>query len=169
MKVAILGYSGCGKSTLAKYISNYYKIPLLYLDTVMFEENWKARDKNQAIEMVFQFMKNESWVIDGNYTNFLQSKRLEEADYIIYMKFSRLNCLFRVLKRYFKYKNTSRESVSKGCIEKLDLEFIWWVIYSGRTKEKVKHYNNILFKYKEKTIIIKNQKELNKFMKTLFN
>ena len=77
----------------------------------MFEENWKARDKNQAIEIVSEFMKNESWVIDGNYTNFLQSKRLEEADYIIYMKFSRLNCLFRVLKRYFKYKNASRESV----------------------------------------------------------
>ena len=76
MKVAILGYSGCGKSTLAKYISNYYKIPLLYLDTLMFEENWKVRDKNQAIETVCEFMKNESWVIDGNYTNFLQGKRL---------------------------------------------------------------------------------------------
>ena len=54
MKIAILGYSSCEKLTLTKYISNYYKIPLLYLNTV------------------------------------------------------------------------------------------WWVIYSGRTKEKIKHYNNIL-------------------------
>lgn len=66
MKIAILGYSECGKSTLAAYLSTYYHIPLLYLDTVQFEADW---------------------VIDGNYALFLQSRRLKEADYIIYMAF----------------------------------------------------------------------------------
>lgn len=169
MKIAILGYSGSGKSTLAKYLSNYYKIPLLYLDTVMFEENWKDRSEKDAISIVYEFMKNKEWVIDGNYTKFLQKDRLEQADYIIFMNFSRLNCLYRAIKRYFKYKNKTRESISKGCTEKLDLQFIWWILYNGRTKNKILHFKTIISKYKDKTIIIKNQRELNYFMANLFD
>ena len=45
MKIAIIGYSGSGKSTLAKKISEKYNYPLLYLDTVNFEANWKERNK----------------------------------------------------------------------------------------------------------------------------
>lgn len=38
MKIAVLGFSGSGKSTLAKQLSEYYDIPLLYLDCVNFEK-----------------------------------------------------------------------------------------------------------------------------------
>ena len=56
MKIAIIGYSGSGKSTLAKKLSERFKIPVLYLDTInivniiaikkiiwgFFEKYWKA-------------------------------------------------------------------------------------------------------------------------------
>lgn len=35
MKIAIIGYSGSGKSTLAKKLSERFKIPVLYLDTII--------------------------------------------------------------------------------------------------------------------------------------
>lgn len=168
MKVAILGYSGSGKSTLTKYISEYYNIPKLYLDTVQFEENWGERDRDTAVAMVKEFMDNDQWVIDGNYTGFMQEERLAQADYIIYMEFSRLSCLYRAFKRYITNKNTSRESMANGCIEKIDIPFIWWILYKGRTADKKKKYDDILKKYEEKAIVIKNQKELDEFMVKLF-
>lgn len=76
MKIAILGYSGSGKSTLARTLSNHYKVPVLYLDTVQFLPNWIERDKDEGMQLVLEFMKNDSWVIDGNYSKFYQRERL---------------------------------------------------------------------------------------------
>ena len=169
MKIAILGYSGSGKSTLAKYLGTLFSIPVLYLDTVQFEENWQERDRNTAIAMVAAFMQQNQWVIDGNYTSFLQKERLEQADYIIYLAFSRWSCLLRAVKRYRQYKNTCRESMAAGCKEKIDREFVWWILYQGRTKERRQHVQDILEKYPTKSIVIKNQKQLNAFMQAPFS
>lgn len=169
MKIAILGYSGSGKSTLAKYLADHYKIPLLYLDTVQFEANWKERNREEALSIVTEFMKHEEWVIDGNYKSFLQDRRLSEADHIIYMAFSRWNCLIRACRRNYRYRNKSRESIANGCIEKMDLPFIWWILHKGRTAEKKRYYDTILRKYHAKTTRLKNQKELDAFMANLFD
>lgn len=55
MKIAIIGYSGSGKSTLAKKLSEIYNCPLLYLDTIQFEANWKIRDIDEGRLMVGSF------------------------------------------------------------------------------------------------------------------
>lgn len=163
MKIAILGYSGSGKSTLSKYLSEKYSIPLLYLDTVQFLPNWELRDREEARSLVLDFINKESWVIDGNYTSFFQEERLSLADRIIYMKFNRLSCLYRVFKRYLQFKNTTRDSMAEGCKEKLDFEFIYWILHKGRDKETREHYKEILEKHRNKTIVIKNQKQLQIF------
>ena len=88
MKVAIIGYSGSGKSTLAGRLGSFYNCPVLYLDKIQFEENWKERDVETAKAIVKDFLdSNGSWIIDGNYTKFFRERRLEEADVIIYMNF----------------------------------------------------------------------------------
>ena len=119
--------------------------------------------------MVAEFMCNKDWIIDGNYTSFLQAERLEQADHIVYMAFSRWNCLFRAYRRYRHNKNSSRESMANGCDEKLDLAFIWWILYKGRTPEKKRCYNAILNKYHAKSIVLRNQRELDCFMINLFD
>ena len=45
MRIAIIGYSGSGKSTLAAFLGSRFGIPVLYLDTVQFEANWKERKR----------------------------------------------------------------------------------------------------------------------------
>lgn len=165
MKIAILGYSGSGKSTLAKRLSNYYKIPVLFLDTVQFLPGWKERDKDEAREKVREFMQNDAWVIDGNYSDFLQKERLHSADRIIILCFPRRICLPRAVRRFIKNKNKTRESMAEGCKEKLDFEFIRWILFDGRTREKREHYRKIAEIYKEKTLLMKNQKEVDDYMK----
>jgi len=72
MKIAVMGHSGVGKSTLAKTLSLYYDIPVLYLDTVNFKENWQERDREECRQIVAEFMTQNSWVIDGNYRDFIR-------------------------------------------------------------------------------------------------
>ncbi len=102
-----------------------------------------------------------------NYNNFFQKERLEQADKIIFMNFPRRICICRVFKRYFKHKNTTRESMANGCIEKIDLEFIWWILHKGRTKERRNHYKQIEIDFKDKIIILKNKKEVNSFLQKI--
>ncbi len=165
MKIAILGYSGSGKSTTTKYLGELFHIPYLYMDTVYWAENWQERDRDEALAKVSEFMQQKDGIMDGNYSSLLQKERLELADYIIFMNFSRWSCLWRVLKRYFQNRNKSRESIAEGCIEKIDLEFIWWVLYAGRTPAKKKKYKEIAECYQDKVIIIKNQRQLDRFLK----
>ncbi len=165
MKIAILGYSGSGKSTLARKLSEFHHVPILYLDTVQFLPGWAERDREEARGIVRDFMQiNDSWVIDGNYSGFLQAERLEQADVILYLNFPRHVCLRRAVKRYRQHKNTTRESMTDGCTEKLDAEFIWWILHSGRTKAVRQHYREIAARYSGKMLIFKNQQQVDAYV-----
>lgn len=167
MKIAVLGHSGIGKSTLAKWIGKFYSLPVLYLDTVYFTSGWQERNPEEAKEIVTTFMAHEDWVIDGNFSGLHLTERLEQADCIICLCFSRWNCLYRAYKRYFKYRNKSRESMAEGCKEKLDWEFVWWILYKGRDRGKQEFYHNVATKYKDKTVVLKNQKQINAWLYSL--
>jgi adenylate kinase family enzyme len=164
MKIAILGYSGSGKSTLARRLADCYNIPVLYLDTVHFLPGWVERDADEGRLIVSEFMRNDSWVIDGNYDDFFQKERLEQADIIIFLNFPRRVCLLRAVKRYFQYRNTTRESMATGCTEKIDLEFIRWILYKGRTGKRRNHFKQIASLYKNKTLVFKNQKQVDAYI-----
>lgn len=164
MKIAIIGHSGCGKSTLAKYLSERYHIPVLYLDSVYWLPNWKSREREAGTEIVRSFLDaNEAWVIDGTYSHMEYERRLEEADQIIFMNFNRFSCLYRAFHRYFTYRGQTRESMGEGCEEKIDLEFVWWILHAGRTKEKKEKFQKMLEQYSGKCVVIKNQRQLTAF------
>ena len=165
MKYLVMGHSGSGKSSLAKLISDSYNIPLMYLDCVHFSSNWNSRNDEEAISILKKFMdENESWVIDGNYFRFILDERIKEADKIVVLLFNRFTCLLRAYKRYFNYKGKIRESIAPGCYETMDFEFIKWILFEGRTKKRMKVFKDIINNNKDKVVIIKNQKELDKFI-----
>lgn len=168
MKIAVLGYSGAGKSTLAKQLAQHYNIPLLYLDCVNFEENWKLRDRKEGRQIVADFMKQDSWVIDGNYSEFYQAERLEKASLILILKYSRFACLKGVFGRYFANKGKARESIANGCTEKIDFEFFNWVLWRQYSFAKTIKWNRLKKKYPNKVYIFKSRKELNEFLLRYF-
>lgn len=167
MRIAVIGYSAGGKSTLAARLGALYGIEVLHLDRVYFSPGWKQRDPEEAKSLVRAFMAGDSWIIDGNFGGLFLKERLELADRILFLSFNRFSCLFRAVARYFKYRGKTRESVAEGCPEKLDFEFIRWILFAGRTKEKQRHYAGIVEVYGNKTIVLKNQKELDGFYASL--
>lgn len=166
MKICIIGYSGAGKSTLAKKLSKFYNINHLHLDSVHFLPNWNERNDKEMDDIVNDFIsKNDSWIIDGNYRRIAKG-RFNNADIIIFLAYNRLTCLKGVISRYNKYKNKTREDMASGCNEKLDKEFLSWVLFTGRTKERYNLYKSLVNNAKE-GYIFKNRKQLYKYLKSI--
>ncbi|QQQ86411.1 DNA topology modulation protein FlaR [Peptacetobacter hiranonis] len=167
-KVMVIGFSGSGKSTISKMISDILNIPVLYLDTVHWLPNWIENDKETEYKIISDFLNdNDSWVIDGNYSHMSYKERLEKSDLIVFMSFNRFNCLFRAFKRLFENRGKTRESMTDNCVEKVDFEFIKWILFDSRKKSQTDNYKYALEKYSDKVVIIRNQKEYDDFIDIL--
>lgn len=167
MKIAVLGYSGAGKSTLARMLGAHYEIPVLHLDTVQFLPDWEIRNEQEKKQLVLDFMQQESWVIDGNYSSLYKNERLEQADRIMILSFNRFFCFKSALKRYFQNKGHTRPDMADGCNEKFDFEFALWILFLGRTYRRRKGYKEIYNKYKSKTLWFTNRKQVNDYIDSL--
>ena len=166
MKIMRTGYSGSGKSTLAKELGKKYGEPVLHLDTVQYLPGWIDRPHDEKAQIVTDFLdSHEGWVIDGNYTKLSYERRMEEADQVIMMLFGRWACFRRCFKRYLKFRNKSRPDMTEGCDEKFDLEFMTWILWRGRGRKKEVYYMGWQKTYPEKTVVLRNQKELDRFRK----
>ena len=165
MKIQIIGYSGSGKSTLAKKLGLFYNIPYLHLDNVQFYGDWQERSIEEQNKIVDKFLKeNDNWVIDGNYSK-VSPIRFEISDITILLNYNRFYCYKMCKNRYKMYKDTPRESCP--CMEKFDLEFKKWILFSGRTKKrKQKHLIN-LNKTNGKKLIFNNLKQLNDWLESI--
>lgn len=166
MKIAIIGFSGSGKSTLARKIGEAKNIPVLHFDSVHFLPGWQIRPAEEKLKITQDFLNsNSEWVIDGNYKKLFFERRMDEADNIIILRFNRFASLWRVVKRYFKFKGTSRPDIGQDCNEKLDWEFVKWVLRDGRKRSAYELFDELCKKYPQKTIMVKNQRQLNKVYK----
>lgn len=104
--------------------------------------------------------KDRGWVIDGNYEKFCQKRRMKEADLIIFMDYPRWICLWQALRRYYRYKGHTRKSMADGCVEKMDKEFILWILKNGRSQEKKEGYKQVSEHYPDKFIQVRNRRQL---------
>lgn len=171
MKIAIIGYAGSGKSTLAKALSLHYNAPVLYMDTISFEANWKEKSIEEKRKALREFLdKNpSSWVIDGNYSAIYYEERMEQADQIFFLDFNRIFCYFSALNRSIKYKGKIRESAPTECMEKFSWDFQKWILFDGRKKSSKNRYKEVCEKYRNKVTIFKNRKQVKKYLENLSN
>ena len=168
MKIAIIGYSGSGKSTLAQLIAEKYNISVLHFDTVQFKPNWEVRSDAVKKKMTEVFLDiHDSWVIDGNYSKLSFERRMEEADVIILLLFNRFSCFYRAWHRSKIYADKTRPDMAEGCKEKFDREFAKWILWGGRTKQVKQRYAGVISNYKDKVIVIKNQRQLDAYIRSL--
>ena len=166
MKIQIIGFSGAGKSTLGKQLSQLYNLPVIHMDSLNFLSNWVERDRLEFNNIVDDFLeKNNSWVIDGNYFR-ISPQRYEQADLVIFLNYNRFTCLKGVIKRYKKYKKSSRPDMDSGCKERLNFSFLMWVLFTGRTKKRKAHMFDVVNNAKS-SLIFKNRKQLNKYLKEI--
>ena len=69
--------------------------------------------------------------------------------------------------RYLRYHGRARESMAEGCDEKIDLEFIWWVLHEGRNRSHREALRAIRDRWPDRTVIIRNQRQLDAFYRSM--
>ncbi len=161
MKIAVIGYSGAGKSTLAEKLGEALRVDVLHFDTVQFLPGWAVRDDAEKRKITEAFLdSHDSWVIDGNYTKLFYERRMAEADRIVLLLFNRWSCLSRAVRRYRAYRHTTRPDMADGCEEKLDAEFLRWILFGQRKRKTRERFRRLREQYPDKVLVAKNQKQL---------
>ncbi|RCW77245.1 DNA topology modulation protein [Saliterribacillus persicus] len=125
-KIAIIGSPGSGKSTLARELGSSLTLPIYHLDALLWKPNWEMTDRAEQIDIQKDILKEDSWIIDGNYAGTIDL-RIQAADTIILLDFSRYRCIYQATKRVFKYRNRIRPDMQKDCPERFDLEFFRFI------------------------------------------
>lgn len=163
-RISIIGGSGSGKSTLANILSKKLDIPAIHLDAINYKENWAEIDKAERDKEIEEKAREDKWIIDGNYNKTLM-QRLENADLVIWLDYSTYAQLKGVLKRYIQNHNREKEELP-GCKERFNLKFYKYVLTYNKKKrpEVVRMIEKIP---REKVIIFKKQKDLNRWLENI--
>lgn len=165
-KISVVGGSGCGKTVLTNNLSKVLKLPVYHLDGINYDKDWVQIDKNIRDTKIRNIIKEDKWIVDGSYKSTML-ERFEAADLIIYLDYSTIAQLKGVMNRFFKNHGKEKEEIP-GCKERMNWTFFKFVITWRKKKREniLKSLDKI--ENKDKIIIFKNRKELNKWFKREF-
>lgn len=163
-RICIFGCPGSGKSTLSKQLSKIIDVEVYHLDNIYWKPNWISISKEEFDEKLLEIMNKSRWIIDGNYNRTLDS-RLESSEFIIYLDMNKFTCLMGAVKRYFKYKNKTRDDITNGCKEALDKEFISY-IWNFNKNHRDKYYQK-LSSINKPYLILKNRRQVKKLVELI--
>ena len=136
-RILVIGSGGSGKSTLSVKLGASLGIEVFHLDKLFWNAGWIETDRDKWQNVVTKLLSREKWIIDGNFSGTLQ-QRIVSCDTIVFLDFSRALCLWRIFKRRFHYHQRTRPDMAEGCNERLNLEFVEWILnYPRRTRPKV--------------------------------
>ncbi len=132
-RILVLGCSGAGKSTLARQLGERLRLPVHHLDALFWQPGWVLMPKPERISLLETIMRNDAWIIDGNYDSTME-QGIAGADAILVLDLAPARCLWRVLKRRFADHNRLRADRALGCREQLDLHHLWIIGRYRQTK-----------------------------------
>jgi len=164
-RIMIMGSAGSGKSTLARALSEKTGIEAIHLDSVFWKPGWVMTEKHEQNHIHDGLVEKDEWIIEGNYCETLE-KRAQSVDLAIYLDMPLSLCMYRVIKRYLLNRGKSRPDMAEGCPEKIDMEFIKYILYYHREK-KYKDLD-LLHRYADydKIIMLKGKDHINQFLET---
>lgn len=166
MKIALIGYNATGKTTLGLEIARRLSIAHMSLDDVRYSLDGEESNLEEAVKRVEAFLdNNDSWVIDGNQPRLSERRKLDEADIIILFDFNRIQSLKWAIKRHRENKRKGLEKPR----EKVGYDYILYTLHGGRTWRQRAHWNRILTRHKDKTIVLKKPCDIDSLLNGRFS
>ena len=164
-RILIIGCGGAGKSTLARQLGKRTGLPVVHLDQLFWHPGWVESTKDEIDAKIMEELGKPRWIMDGNYNRTLPI-RLEKCDAVIYLDFSRVACMFGVLKRILTTYGTVRPDMAEGCPERFDLDFLKWVWNFNKSKRE-KYYRLLNETDGIEKIVLKNRRAVKRFLQSL--
>ena len=125
-RVLVIGCSGAGKSTFARALGKQTGLPVVHIDQLFWQPNWKQVPQEIYFARLDQAVAGEQWIIDGNNPSTLD-RRIPRADTIIWLRRSRAVCYWRIFRRVMASYEQVRPDMAPGCPERFDWEFVKYI------------------------------------------
>ncbi len=164
-RILIIGCPGAGKTTLALALKEKLGLPLVHLDQLWWKGNWENVTREEFDSRLAMALNMDRWIIDGNYSRTIEM-RLQRCDTIIYLDFDRWQCLWGMFQRVICNYGKHRPDMGGNCKERFDPEFVKW-IWNFNDQNRVRNYTWIAQAKHAKAIVLKNRKEIKRFLETL--
>lgn len=125
-RIAIIGISASGKSTFARQLSARTGLPLLHGDGLEWMPNWVQRPPAALQAMHVEWLARPRWIIEG-WIDTERVSRLNDADLVIDLDYSRWRCAWRVLVRMLRRQR--RAEMPEGCVDRFQLHYLSTVFF----------------------------------------
>ncbi|MEZ5043804.1 MAG: shikimate kinase [Saprospiraceae bacterium] len=169
-KINVIGTSGSGKSTFSRQLSEALGIPYIEMDAIFWEKDWNMPKDKVFFQKLKMALKQEKWVLDGNYsrTNDLKWK---EVDTIIWIDFSFARTFYQAIRRAINrvitkkelWPGTGNRESFKQLLSKDSI--VWWTLktYKRNRVKYLKVMDNPNYKHIE-FIHLKTPKACKEFL-----
>lgn len=168
MRIDIVGPPASGKSMLAEAISKKLSIPHMQIDRFWFEaggrqgshdtpniEEVRAHIRKKVLENIIA----DSWVSDGFYSR-VQSEIAQRAEIILVLDIPLWKRLFNHARRITKPSTRHKELSAWQ-----ELTFFFEII--RRTFKNRGRLEQFISDYKNKVVVLKSYKEIDRYLETL--
>jgi adenylate kinase family enzyme len=172
-KILVIGTSGSGKTKLAEKLSKQLGSKNIELDALYWKENWTESSIEEFREKIAESIENtKGYVLHGNY-NKVKDVTWGNVDTVIWLDYSRIVVMWRVLKRTIRRIITqeelwagNKETFKNSFLEKDAIVFWAWKTYKKRKEQYSKMVEENPYKIKE-FIILKRPKEAERLLKKI--
>ena len=149
-----------------KKLNAVLRLKIIHLDQYFWQPNWVEMKKTKWEQTVTNLASEPEWIIDGNYGLTIDI-RIQRADAIIFLDFSTIKCLWRIMKRVLKYRGKVRPDMPKGCKERFDLGLYHYVLTYNMLRRQSILKKLEKLKDKKHIEILKNDSEQNDILMKL--
>ena len=111
-RINVTGNAGSGKSTLARLLSEELGLPLIEMDRVVWDPGWQSVGAEERAARLQPRLSSPGWVLDG-----VSREGRQQADLVIFLDIPLRTCLWRCLKRSWKYRSQQRPGLPEDCPE----------------------------------------------------
>lgn len=162
-RIVVVGVSACGKSTFTRKLALKTRLPVIFMDEIMWKPDWQYIGDDETVKKVDEVSGAAEWIIEGYIPTGAHTFLFERASTIIYLDYSPLISSWRYIKRWWKHRTYPRPELA-GCPEKFSFKFlkiIWAkreVVDLNKSLAQIKDQNKIIILNSpgESTTLLKN-------------
>lgn len=163
-KIVVLGVSASGKSTFARKLGAITRLPVTYMDALMWKPGWQYIGDEETIRLIKEASQKEAWIIEGYIEKEARVDLFNKADTILYLDYPGWLSAWRYLKRTWRHRKNPRPELP-GSPEKFNFNFLKIVFTKGEVYKLEKLCRE--YDWNNKTIRFKSPKEANVFLKNI--